>query len=148
MSQIRKIFAVVGAINHLVATSNHTALINFQTEANACKALSSLRPPPADNIQCQPYEERSRQLQPRTQRRAERSHNFEEPLSPAQTTAPSRAQPESGKRRATRDQTHNHSSSQSNPISTSSTNRATERRASSNSDASKPVEAAMESMKL
>ena len=144
MSQIRQIFADVGAIDHLVSTSNHTALINFTTETSACKALSSLRPPPADNIQCQPYEERSRQLQPRTQRRAERSHNVQEPLSPAQTTVPSGAQQESGKRRATSDRTHNHSPSQPNPISTSSTNRASKRRASSPSDASKPAEAAME----
>ena len=142
MSQIRQIFADVGAIDHLVATSNCTALKNFKTEANARKALSSLRPPPADNIQRQPYEERSRQ--PRTQRRAERSHNFEVPLSPTQTTVTSRAQTESAKRRATRDQTHNHSPSQPNPSSTSSTNRATKRRASSPSDASEPVEAAME----
>ena len=112
MSQVRQIFADVGAIDHLVATSNHTALINFKTEANAHKALNSLRPPPADNIQCQPYEEWSRQLQPRTQRRAERSHNFEDQLSPARTTVPSRAQPESGMRRTTSDQTRNHSPSQ------------------------------------
>ena len=43
MSQIRQIFADVGAIDHLLSTSSHTALINFKTEASACKALSSLR---------------------------------------------------------------------------------------------------------
>ena len=70
MSQIRQIFADVGAIDRLVATSNRTALINFKSEANARKALSTPRPPPADNIQCQPYEERSRQLPSRNQQRA------------------------------------------------------------------------------